>query len=143
MAVDQPLKGVKNGNSTAKLYSVITNFSQGIDKRTADDIASDSSFRDLTNFYNASEGALSKRPAVYDSYLTDFIERIVNEEYDEKFNIVTNDFNETKSTLITRLTDFYNTILLGIKKTANSTTFELDKIVGFRLIKNTRLLVFL
>ena len=135
MAVDQPLKG-----STNKIYSVITNFSQGIDKRTADDVASDSSFRDLTNFYNASEGALSKRPAVYDSYLTDFIERIIDEDYDEKFNIVTNDFSETKSTLITRLTDFYNTILLGTKKTANSTTFELDKIIGFRLIKNTKFL---
>ena len=135
MAINQPLKG-----STNKVYSVITNFSQGIDKRTADDVSSDSSFRELTNFYNANEGSLSKRPAVYDSYLTTFIEKIIDGDYDEKFNIVTNDFGETKSTLITRLTDFYNTVLLGTKKTANSTTFELDKIVGFRLIKNTKFL---
>ena len=58
MAIKQPLKG-----DTKKIYSVIANFSQGIDRKTADDISSDSSFRELKNFYNSNEGILSKRPA--------------------------------------------------------------------------------
>ena len=35
MAVTQPLKGGSN-----KIYSVITNMNKGIDKRTAEDVAS-------------------------------------------------------------------------------------------------------
>jgi hypothetical protein len=46
MAVNQTLKG-----STNKIYSVITNFNEGIDKQTADDVASDASFKELINFY--------------------------------------------------------------------------------------------
>ena len=73
MAVNQPLKGIsKNGNIT-KLYSIITNFNKGIDRKTADDVAVDSSFKELKNFYNSNEGILSKRPAVYDSNLTSSI----------------------------------------------------------------------
>lgn len=142
MAVNQTLKG-----STNKIYSVITNFNEGIDKQTADDVASDASFKELINFYNASEGVLSKRPAVYDSYLTDFIGDIINENYDDtKFNIVTNVFNENKETLIKRLKDFYDTILLGKKKSVSHIalgkyrTFKLDKIIGCQIIKNTKFL---
>ena len=142
MAVNQTLKG-----STNKIYSVITNFNEGIDKQTADDVASDASFKELINFYNASEGVLSKRPAVYDSYLTDFVEDVVNGNYDsEKFNITNNTFGETKEVLLARLKDFYDTILLGKKKVKNhitinkSRTFKLDKIVGTQIIKNTLLI---
>lgn len=141
MAVDQPLKG---GNK--KVYSVITNFSQGIDKRTADDVSSDSSFRELINFYNASEGALSKRPGVYESHLTDFVKVIVDESYSDKFQIIDNDFGETKATLLPRIQDFYNTILLGQKKSiehqtiSKTRTFQLDKIVGLKIIKNNKFL---
>lgn len=142
MAVNQTLKG-----STNKIYSVITNFNEGIDKQTADDVASDASFKELINFYNASEGVLSKRPAVYDSYLTDFVEDVVNGNYDsEKFNITNNTFGETKEVLLARLEDFYDTILLGKKKVKNhitinkSRTFKLDKIVGIQIIKNTKFL---
>ena len=142
MAVTQTLKG-----STNKIYSVITNFNQGIDKQTADDVASDASFKELINFYNASEGTLSKRPAVYDSYLTDFVEAIINEDYNaEKFNIVDNTFGETKEVLLERLQDFYDTLLLGKKKSKSHIslgvyrTFQLDKILGVQVIKNTKFL---
>ena len=142
MAVNQTLKG-----STNKIYSVMTNFNEGIDKQTADDVASDASFKELINFYNKSEGVLSKRPAVYDSYLTDFIGDIVNENYDsEKFNIITNNFGEDKSVLLTRLKDFYDTILLGKKKSVSHSslgktrTFKVDKIIGCQTIKNTKFL---
>ena len=142
MAVNQTLKG-----STNKIYSVITNFNEGIDKQTADDVASDASFKELINFYNKSEGVLSKRPAVYDSYLTDFIANIINKEYNsEKFNIITNNFGETKEVLMTRLQDFYDTILLGKKKSVSHIalgkyrTFKVDKIIGCQIIKNTKFL---
>ena len=65
MATNQPLKG-----GTNKLYSVINNFNKGIDRRTADDVAVDSTFKELKNFYNANEGVLSKRPGLYDSNFT-------------------------------------------------------------------------
>lgn len=147
MAVTQPLKGSSN-----KIYSVITNFNKGIDKRTADDVASDSSFKELINFFNQTEGDLSKRPGVYNSKLTDFIKDIIDEHYTDKFNIVTNRFSETKATLITRLTDFYYTILCGVKKsksvtyTENETSktqtryFQLDKVIGLQIIKNNKFL---
>lgn len=140
MAVNQPLKG-----STNKTYSVITNFNKGIDKKTADDVAVDESFAELINFYNAAEGSLSKRPAVYDSHIVDFIKAILDGNYNEnKFNIVTNDFKETKTTLISRLQDFYNTIILGKekKKTFSGTdiTFQIDKIIATDIIKNNKFL---
>ena len=118
MAVTQTLKGSPN-----KIYSVITNFNKGIDKRTADDVASDSSFKELVNFFNQTEGDLSKRPGVYDSNLSAFIKDIIDENYDPKFNIVNNRFNETKATLITRLTDFYYTIICGTKKSKSCRSF--------------------
>ena len=140
MATDQPLKG-----NTKKIYSVINNFNQGIDRKSADDVSLDSSFKELKNFYNSNEGILSKRPAVYDSKLRSFIKDIVNGAYDPtKFNIVTNRFSETFSTLLDRILDFYNTILLGKKKTqtqgGREFTFELDKIIGFQIIKNNKFL---
>ena len=79
MAVSQPLKGISRGGNITKLYSIINNFNRGIDKKTADDVAVDSSFRELKNFYNSNEGILSKRPAVYDSNLTKFIKAILDE----------------------------------------------------------------
>lgn len=139
MAVTQPLKGKPN-----KYYSVITNFSQGIDKKTADDVASDSSFRDLKNFYNSNEGILSKRPAVYNSNLKAFVKAIIDEDYTSDFRINTNRFSETKETLIGRLTDFYDTILCGETKTqtqgGREITFKVDRIIGLQIIKNNKFL---
>ena len=141
MATDQSLKGGPN-----KVYSVINNFNKGIDRKTADDVAVDSSFRELVNFYNASEGYLSKRPAVYNSNLLDFVKRLVNGAYSDKFSIVNNRFGENKSTVIERLTDFYNTILLCKKKSVKHTspdetrTFKIDKIVGLQIINNNKFL---
>ena len=44
MATRQPLRG-----GSEKIYEVITNFSQGINKKVADDISLDSSFKELKN----------------------------------------------------------------------------------------------
>lgn len=138
MAVNQPLKG-----GTQKIYSVINNFNKGIDKKTADDVAVDSSFRELKNFYNSNEGILSKRPAVYNSNLDEFIKTIIDDEYDStKFNIVTNRFGESKASIINRLRDFYNTIIKCETKTGEfalkTITFNVDKIIGFQLLKNNK-----
>lgn len=144
MAVNQPLKG-----STTKIYSVINNFNKGIDRKTADDVSVDSSFKQLKNFYNSNEGILSKRPAVYDSNLDAFIKAVIDDEYDStKFNIVTNRFSETKSTILERLTDFYNTVIKCETKTGNfptvdpvkTITFDVDKIIGFQVLKNNKFL---
>ena len=144
MAVNQPLKGIKNKGNTTKLYGVIGNFNKGIDKKTADDVATDSSFRELKNFYNSNEGILSKRPAVYNSNLSAFIKAIIDGEYDQKFNIVTNRFEETKSTLIARLEDFYNTVIECTEKSVEyalkTITFKTDKIIGFQILKNNKFL---
>ena len=147
MAVEQPLKG-----GTKKIYSVMANFNQGIDKNTADDVAADTSFRELINFNNANEGSLSKRRGVVNSNFTPFIKAIVNEEYSDKFNIVTNTYSEQKATIIPRLLDFYNTILQGVEK-ANAVTyntgtgnvtenryFKVDKIIGMQVLKNSKFL---
>lgn len=141
MAVNQPLKGGSN-----KLYDLMTVFNRGIDKKTADDVASDSSFRNLINFYGANEGSLSKRNGVYNSHINDFIEALVKGNYDAKFNIVNNKFNETKEVVLERLEDFYNTILCGVKKEVEHTDiqetryFSFDKIIGFQIVKNNKFL---
>lgn len=141
MATDQSLKGGPN-----KIYSVINNFNKGIDRKTADDVAVDSSFRELVNFYNASEGYLSKRPAVYDSNLKKFLKRIIDGEYSDKFSIINNKHNESKSVIIPRIKDFYDTILLGKKKAvthssiAETRTFKMDKLVGSQIINNDKFL---
>lgn len=139
MAIEQPLKG-----GTNKVYSVINNFNKGIDKKTADDVSVDSSFRELKNFYNSNEGILSKRPAVYNSNIRDFIKAILDGEYSSSFTIVNNKFDETPETVLTRLQDFYDTVLLGEKKTAtqglDTITFQTDKIIGFQIIKNNKFL---
>lgn len=137
MATRQPLKG-----SSEKIYDVITNFNKGIDKKTADDVSLDSSFENLTNFYNAAEGYLSKRPGVYNSNIKAFINDLAEENFDStKFVISANKFGETKASLIERLKDFNNTIFLGKKKTGaaygdTTFTYEADKVVGFQLLKN-------
>ena len=141
MATDQSLKGGPN-----KIYSVINNFNKGIDRKTADDVAVDSSFRELVNFYNASEGYLSKRPAIYDSNLKKFLKRIIDGEYSDKFSIINNKHNESKSVIIPRIKDFYDTILLGKKKAvthssiAETRTFKMDKLVGSQIINNDKFL---
>lgn len=140
MAVEQPLKG-----GTNKVYSVINNFNKGIDKKSADDVSVDSSFRDLKNFYNSNEGILSKRPGVYNSNLRSFIKAILDNDYEPtSFNIVANKFGEEKAVLIPRLQDFYDTILLGKQKEkaqgVDNITFKIDKIVGFQIIKNNKFL---
>ncbi len=140
MAVKQPLKG-----STNKIYDVINNFNKGIDRKTADDVAVDSSFRQLNNFYNSNEGILSKRPAVYNSNFKAFIKTIIDNEYDPtKFNIVNNKFGESKASVLHRLRDFYNTILECQTKTGTyalkTITYSFDKIIGFQLLKNNKFL---
>lgn len=135
MGVSQPLRG-----GTNKLYNVIAGFSGGIDKKTTDDVASDSSFENLINFYGESEGALSKRPGVYNNNFTTFIKGIVNEEYSDKFRIINNEFGEDKATVIEKLRDFYNTILCSLPKTGNGKTFQFDKLVGLQTTLNNKFL---
>lgn len=138
MAKVQPLRGTSN-----KIFSISANFNQGIDKRTADDVSSDQSFFELTNFYNASEGYLSKRPGVYNSNIGEFIKKLATDDYDPtKYIIGTNKFGETPEVLKARILDIYNTVFKGIKKEGTETdgvkfTFQADKIVGFQLLKNT------
>lgn len=137
MGVTQPLKG-----NTNKYYNVITDFKNGIDKTTADDIAPDSSFRDLKNFYSENTGALSKRPGVYNSNFVPFIKAIVEENYGDRFSIVPNKFGETKEEVLPKLQDFYNTILCGIRKSktteGRTINFDFDKVVGCQTITNNR-----
>jgi len=71
MALRQKLKGEQN-----KTYDVLVNFNRGIDRRTADDVTDDRSFRKLTNFWNEKEGNLSKRPGLYDFKFTTMIQSI-------------------------------------------------------------------
>ena len=133
MAKTQPLRG----NST-KIYDVITNFNKGIDKKVADDIALDSSFQNLKNFYNSEEGYLSKRPSVYNSNLFAFIEALLdtNNINEEKFLLVENKFNEPYSSYKEKLQDFTNTIIKQRQKEANKIVFNPDKIVGFQVFEN-------
>lgn len=137
MATRQPLRG-----GSEKIYEVITNFSQGINKKIADDISLDSSFKELKNFYNASEGYLSKRPGVIDINLDKFIDRIATLDFDNtKFRVGINRFGETPNVLLTKLQDFNNTAMKGIEKVGkdyegSSFTFQADKAIGFQLIKN-------
>ena len=138
MAITQPIRG-----GSTRIYNVIQNFNKGIDKKTADDVATDSSFKELKNFYNASEGNLSKRPGVYDSHVVDFLKKLATDDYDEtKYVIQTNRFGDTPETLKLRLKDLYNTVFLNIKKVGTETdgvkfTYQADKIIGFELLKNT------
>ncbi len=76
MAIRQKLKGNQNNPALSKTYDVLINFNRGIDRKTADDISDDSSFRKLTNFWNEKEGNLSKRPGLYDSNFTTMIRSI-------------------------------------------------------------------
>lgn len=137
MAKVQPLRGDSN-----KIFSISANFNQGIDRRTADDVSSDQSFTELTNFYNEAEGALSKRPGVYNSRIKEFIEKLATGNYDPtKYVMGTNKFGETPEQLLTKLQDLYNTVFAGIKKEGTAHdgikfTFQADKIVGFQLLKN-------
>ena len=142
MATRQPLRG-----TSEKLYDVISNFNKGIDKKTADDVSLDSSFKDLQNFYNAAEGYLSKRPGAYNSNLSNFIQKIILGEYDKsKIDIVTNDFGE--SNIKDKLNNFYKTIILsevkeGTEIEGTKFIFQLDKIIGFQMLKNSYFLEFL
>lgn len=141
MGVMQPLKGSSN-----KFYNVIASFDKGIDKKTSDDVADDSSFKNLKNFYNETSGELSKRPGVYNSNVKPFIKSILEGEFSEKFRFITNDFEETPEEVLPRLQDFYDTILCGNKKEkhhdgiAETRYFSLDKIVGFQIIRNNKFL---
>lgn len=137
MATRQPLRG-----GSEKIYEVITNFSQGIDKKVADDISLDSSFKELKNFYNASEGYLSKRPGAINTNLDVFIDKIATLDFDNtKFRVGTNRFGETPDVLLAKLQDFNNTVMKGIEKQGKTYGdytfyFQADKAVGFQLIKN-------
>ena len=141
MAIIQPLKGNTNVNA-GKIFSISANFSKGIDRKTADDVSSDQTFTELINFYNASEGYLSKRPGAYNSNIATFIKKLVDGDYDPtKYIIGTNKFGDTSVQLLAKLTDFYNTVFAGIKKEGTAHdgikyTFQSDKIVGFQLLKN-------
>lgn len=133
MAKTQPLKG-----QSTKIYDVITNFSKGIDKKVADDIALDSSFQNLKNFYNSEEGYLSKRPSVYNSHLFDFIESLFNtNKVDEsKFVLVQNKFGEAPIEYKNKLQDFKNTVINQQQKEASHIVFMPDKVVGFQVFEN-------
>lgn len=74
MAIRQKLKGDQNNPNINKTYDVLINFNKGIDKKSADDLADDSSFRTLTNFWNEKEGILTKRPGLYDTKFTQMID---------------------------------------------------------------------
>lgn len=138
MATTQPLRGGSN-----KIYEVITNFNKGIDKKTADDVSLDSSFKNLVNFYNENEGYLSKRPGAYNSNIGEFIKRLATGDFDTtKYRIGTNKFGETAEQLSTKLKDFYDVVFAGTKKTGTEVegtkfTFIADKVIGFQLLKNT------
>ena len=71
MAIKQKLKGEQT-----KTYDVLVNFNKGIDRRTADDVSDDRSFRTLTNFWNEKEGNLSKRPGLYEFPFAKMIQTI-------------------------------------------------------------------
>ena len=141
MGVMQPLKGSSN-----KFYNVIASFDKGIDKKTSDDVADDSSFKNLKNFYNETSGELSKRPGVYNSNVKPFIKNILEGNFSEKFKFINNKFEETPEEVLPRLQDFYDTILCGNKKEkhhdgiAETRYFSLDKIVGFQIIRNNKFL---
>ena len=138
MAITQPIRG-----GSTRIYNVIQNFNKGIDKKTADDVATDSSFKELRNFYNASEGNLSKRPGVYNSNIVAFLKKLATGDFNPtKYIINTNRFGEEPTTLKARLLDLYNTVFLHTKKTGAEKngvkfTFQADKIIGFELLKNT------
>ena len=127
MAKTQPLKG-----QSTKIYDVITNFNKGIDKKVADDIALDSSFQNLKNFYNSEEGYLSKRPSVYNSHLFDFIEALFNagKVNETKFVLIQNKFGEAPIAYKNKLQDFKNTVINQQQKEASHIVFMPDKIYG-------------
>lgn len=135
MAKTQPLRG-----GSTKIYDVITNFNKGIDKKVADDIALDSSFENLKNFYNSEEGYLSKRPSVYNSNLFNFIEDVVSTSSNiidtEKFVLVKNKFGEEVIDVKSKLRDFIDTVIHQKQKEANNIVFNPDKIVGFQVFEN-------
>ena len=141
MATVQPLKGNTKVNA-GKIFSISANFSRGIDRKTADDVSSDQTFTELSNFYNAAEGYLSKRPGAYNSHISDFLQKLADQDFDPtKFIIQTNKFGETPQQLLAKITDLYNTVFAGVKKVGAAHdgiqyTFQADKAVGFQLLKN-------
>ena len=166
MATTQPLKG-----GTNKIYSVINNFNKGIDRRTADDVAIDSTFKELKNFYDAKEGVLSKRPGIYDANLTSFLEKLPtllrskgshDGTWGSNFEGVTNKFNESTETLATRLEAFNDCFIDGNKKIGETYSaavyptegegewtwhekrmFQPHNIIGFQVLQNDNFLEFL
>lgn len=164
MATTQPLKG-----GTNKIYSVINNFNKGIDRRTADDVAVDSTFKELKNFYDAKEGVLSKRPGIYDANLTSFLEKLPtllrskgshDGTWGSNFEGVTNKFNESAETLATRLEAFNDCFIDGNAKIGEEytysvtagedewtwhekRTFKPHNIIGFQVIQNNNFFEFL
>lgn len=137
MATEQTLRGSAN-----KIFSISANFNKGLDKRTADDVSSDQSFKELSNFYNEADGYLSKRPGIYNTHIKEFIGALATGAYDDtKYVIGTNRFGETKEQLVTKLQDLYNTVFLGVKKIGQEYegtkfAFTADKAIGFQLLKN-------
>lgn len=164
MATTQPLKG-----GTNKIYSVINNFNKGIDRRTADDVAVDSTFKELKNFYDAKEGVLSKRPGIYDANLTSFLEKLPtllrstgshDDTWGSNFKGDKNKFNESAETLATRLEAFNDCFIDGNTKTGEEYTYSLSteettltwhekrsfqphNIIGFQVLQNDNFLEFL
>nr|DAP38415.1 MAG TPA: stabilization protein [Caudoviricetes sp.] len=164
MATTQPLKG-----GTNKIYSVINNFNKGIDRRTADDVAVDSTFKELKNFYDAKEGVLSKRPGIYDANLTSFLEKLPtllrstgnhDGTWGSNFKGISNKFNESAETLATRLEDFNDCFIDGNIKTGEEYTYSVSvgegewtwhekrnfqpkNIIGFQTLQNNNFFEFL
>ena len=112
MATRQVVKG-----TSAKIYDIIGNFSSGINTSVADDVVSDSTFRELINFYDDEQGALSKRPGVYDNKLAYFCRKIKDKEYDDtKFHVTFNDYEGSEEVGETAFNKMVNIAFKGISE---------------------------
>lgn len=108
MAIRQKLKGDQNNPNINKTYDVLINFNKGIDKRAADDLANDSSFRELSNFWNEKEGILTKRPGLYDTHFTSLFYEMLTSGM-----ICGENFDLSSLRKPNALNIFYNTVLQG------------------------------
>lgn len=120
MATRQSLKGISN-----KVYDVIGNFNKGINRRSADDVSVDSSFRELTNFYNEKEGVLSKRPGLYDSKFGIFMNYLYN-NFENAFGEDTSEFYGELSEAKSRFRLFKSICIDGATVTIPTYPFNID-----------------
>lgn len=122
MAIRQKLKGEQT-----KTYDVLLNFNKGINKKAADDLADDSSFRELSNFYNKQDGVLSKRPGLYDTHFLNFMVNLFKD-----CTILYNEYTDPDShPKYYRFKEFlYHMALNG------DFSFKNANLIGLQIIKN-------